>query len=158
LLAVMVAYLLDPIVTLLQRIHVPRGLAIAISMIVAGIVIAALISLLVDRAQDFSANLPNYKTKIQKVSREVRNRIRVLQKKSEDISKTIIPNAPPAKEPIPMRVEQNSTLRDFFFRDLGPFYEYMVLISFFPFLVFFLLAGKEDIYSFVTNLVRARTT
>jgi Predicted permease len=158
LLAIMVAYLLDPLVTFLQRIRFPRGLAIGVSMIVAGVIIAALISLLVDRAQDFSANLPNYKTKIQKVSRDVRGRIRVLQKKSEDISKTIIPNAPAAKEPIPMRVEQNSTLRDFFFRDLGPVYEYMVLISFFPFLVFFLLAEKDDIYAFVTNQVRARTT
>jgi predicted PurR-regulated permease PerM len=156
LLAIMVAYLLDPLATFLQRFRLPRGLAIGFSMIVAGILIAALLSLLFDRAGDFSANLPNYKTKIQKVSRDVRNRIRVLQKKSEDISKTIIPNAP-AREPIPMRVEQNSTLRDFFFRDLGPFYEYMVLISFFPFLVFFLLAGKEDIYAFVINQVRART-
>jgi AI-2 transport protein TqsA len=158
LLAIMVAYLLDPLATLLERIHIPRGLAIGISMIVAGVIIAALISLLVDRAQDFSANLPNYKTKIQKVSRDVRSRIRVLQKKSEDLSKTIIPNQPPAKQAIPMRVEQNSTLRDFFFRDLGPFYEYIVLISFFPFLVFFLLAGKNDIYAFITNQIRARTT
>src|SRR5262249_47863350 len=68
LLAVMVAYLLDPIATFLQRLRIPRALAIAVSMIVAGIIIAAMISLFVDRAQDFSANLPNYKTKIQKVS------------------------------------------------------------------------------------------
>lgn len=158
LLAIMVAYLLDPIATFLQRLRLPRAIAISVSMIVAGVIIAAMISLFVDRAQDFSENLPNYKTKIQKVSRDIRNRVRVLQKKSEDFSKTIIPNAPAAKEPIPLRFEQTSTMRDFFFRDLGPVYEYMVLISFFPFLVYFLLLGKDEVYSFVTSMVRSRTS
>jgi len=154
-LAILVAYLLDPLVEVFLWIRVPRGLAIGLSMIIGGFVIAALITLFVDRTQEFSDNLPQYKTKIQKVSNDIRQRVRTIQKKSEDISKTILPKQP--KQPVPLQVEQQSTLREFFFRDLGPFYEYMVLISFFPFLVYFLLLEKTQLRIFIISLVRSRT-
>ena len=157
LLAIMVAYLLDPLAGLLRRLHLPKSLSIAISMLIAGVVVALLLSLFIDRAQEFSVRLPRYRTKIQKISRDVRNRMRALEKRSEDLSKTIIPAGPQPGPPATVRVEQHSTLRDFFFRDLGPFYEYMVLLSFFPFLVYFLLAEQDTVRTYVSSLVRSRT-
>jgi predicted PurR-regulated permease PerM len=156
LLAVLLAYVLEPLVTLLRRILVPRPLAILIMMLVTGVIVAALVFLFIDRAQEFSDNLPRYGKKIQKISFDIRTRIRNLEKKSQDIGTQILPEA--KKEPQPIKIQQYSSWRDFVFRDLGPFYERLLLISFFPFLVYFLLSEKEQVRTFVAGFIRSRTS
>lgn len=156
LLAVLLAYVLEPLVTLLRRILVPRPLAILIMMLVTGVCVAALVFLFIDRAQEFSDNLPRYGKKIQKISFDIRTRIRNFEKKSQDIGTQILPEA--KKEPQPIKIQQYSSWRDFVFRDLGPFYERLLLISFFPFLVYFLLSEKEQVRTFVAGFIRSRTS
>jgi predicted PurR-regulated permease PerM len=155
-LAVLAAYVLDPFVSLLTRIKLPRSLAILIAMFVAGCVLAVIVAVFVDRIQDFSDSLPNYASKIQKISRSVRNRVYAIEKKSEDISKTILPKTAP--EPKPIATQEYSTWSKFFFRDLGPFYEALILISFFPFLLYFLLYEKDEIRGLFVRFLRNRTS
>ena len=155
LLAVLLAFLLDPFVEALRRWRIPRPIAIGISMIIAALIVGGLIALFLDRAQEFSQNVPQYSKKIQKVSNDIRRRIMALQKKSEDIGKTIIPAS--GEEPKPLVIQQYSTWRDLFFRNLGPFYDYLIIASFFPFLVYFLLREKGQIRFFVSSMVSSRT-
>ncbi|HSP07925.1 MAG TPA: AI-2E family transporter [Acidobacteriota bacterium] len=156
LLAIFLAYMLEPMVNLLRRIHVPRSLAIIFMLLLTGVVFAGMVFLFVDRAQEFSDNLPQYSRKIQKISSDIRSRIRVIEKKSQDIGTTILPQV--KKEPEPIKIQQYSTWREFLFRDLGPVYETLLLISFFPFLVYFLLAEKEQIRSFVAGFIGSKTS
>ena len=156
LLAILIAYLLDPLVNLLRRLRIPRGLAITISMAIAGVILVALLSLVIYRAQQFSENLPRYRTKIQRISNDIWNRIRAIEKQSEDIGKTIMPKA--GRQPQAVRIEQPSTWQQLFFRDLGPLYDYLIQITFFPFLVYFLLSEKTQIRSFISSLIRSRTS
>src|SRR4026207_447526 len=65
--AVLTAYLLDPMATFMQRIKLPRSIAVFLSMMVAAILVVAIVTLFVDRAQEFSDNLPRYRSKIQRV-------------------------------------------------------------------------------------------
>ena len=155
-LAILTAYLLDPFVNLLHRIKVPRGLAIAFSMAVAGLIIASLFSLLVETTQQFSESLPKYATRIQRISNDIWNRVRAIEKRSEDIGKTIMPKA--TREPQAVQIQQPSTWHGLFFRDLGPIYDYLIQITFFPFLVYFLLGEKDRIRAFISQLVRSRTS
>lgn len=156
LLGVLVAFLLDPFVCLLRRLHFPQTIAILAAMAVSGVILALVIALFVDRAQEFTEQLPRYRSKIQKITRDVRNRVLAIQKQSQDIGKTIMP--PTQQQPKPLQIQQYSGLREFLFRDLGPFYDYLIQISFFPFLVYFLLAEKNAIRSFVSRYIRARTS
>ena len=119
LLAVFLAYMLEPLVSMLERIRFPRSIAIMVMMLLTGVVFAGMLLLFVERAQSFSNNLPRYAKRIQKISADVRGRLRTLEKKSEDISITILP--PTKKEPEPVRMQQYSTWRDFLFRDLVRF-------------------------------------
>lgn len=155
LLAVFLAYVLEPFVRMLQRIYFPRGLAIFLMLLVTGVIFAGLVLLFVDRAQDFSANLTQYGKKLQKISSDIRSRLRTLEKRSKDLGTTILPEK---KEPEPIKIQQSSTWKDFFFRDLGPLYETLLLVSFFPFLVYFLLAEKEQIRSFVSSFIGSKTS
>lgn len=154
-LAILIAYMLDPIVNLLRRVRIPRPVAAVFVMLVSGVIVGAMLTLLFDRANEFSENLPKYSTRIQKVSRDIRNRIMVLRKRGEVIGKTILPTT---NEPKPLTIQQYSSYRDFFFRDLGPVYDVLIQVSFFPFLVYFLLMEKEKLQQFVTSLMRSRTS
>ncbi len=149
--AILTAYLLDPMVNLLQRIRIPRSIAIAFSMIVVAVLLTAVVVLFVDRAQDFSDNLPKYRSKIQRVSGSISKRLLALEQKSEDFTKAIIPKT--AKSEKPMLVQQYSGWSDFVLRGVGT---YLIQISFFPFLVYFLLIEKDSIRIFVTGLIRGR--
>lgn len=154
LMAIMTAYLLDPLVSVLRRLRIPRALCITISMLVAGVVVGALLGLFVERAQDFSENLPKYSKKIQKVSYDVRKRFLAFQRRSEDIEKSILPATTQQK---PMIIQEYSTWRDIFFRNLGPVYDYLIVVSFFPFLVYFLLQEKHMIRLFLSGYVSEKT-
>lgn len=156
LLAIFLAYVLEPLVGLLRRIHVPRSLAIILMLILTGVVFGGMVFLFVDRTQEFSENLPQYSRKVQKISSDIRGRLRALEKKSQDIGTTILPQA--KKEPEPIKIQQYSTWRDFLFRDLGPVYETLLLVSFFPFLVYFLLTEKEQVRSFVASFIGSKTS
>lgn len=154
-LAILIAYMLDPIVNWLHQIRIPRAVSAVTVLIVTGLIVAAMVMLFVDRATEFSENWPKYSSRVQKVSRDIRNRITALRKRGEVIGKTILPTP---NEPKPLAVQQSSTYRDFFFRDLGPVYDVLIQASFFPFLVYFLLMERENLQRFVSNLIRKRTS
>jgi AI-2 transport protein TqsA len=151
--AVLTAYLLDPVANLLQRIRFPRSFAILISMMIAAVLVTAIVFLFVVRVQEFSENLPRYRTRIQRVRTIISQRFLALEKKSEDISKTIIPKTSKVEEK-PILVQQYSGWTDFFLRGAG---HYLIQISFFPFLVYFLLIDKDSIRLFVTNRIRGES-
>jgi predicted PurR-regulated permease PerM len=152
-LAILMAYLLDPVVNLLQRIRIPRSIAIFFSMAVATILIAATVMLFLDRVQEFSDNLPRYRSKIQAVTGNISRRIRAFEKRSEDLTKTIIPKTATSDQK-PMLVQQYSGWSDYL---RSGFSAYIFQISFFPFLLYFLLMEKDTIRLFVTNLIRGHT-
>lgn len=154
-LAILVAYVLDPLVNFMGRIKIPRPIAAISVMLIAGLVVSLVVVLIFDRANDFSENLPKYASRIQKASRDVRNRITAIRKQGEVIGKTILP-AP--NEPKPLAIKEYSSYRDFFFRDLGPVYDVLIQVSFFPFLVYFLLLEKESLQTFVSNYIRSKTS
>lgn len=154
-LAVMLSYVLDPIVTFFSRRRVPRPIGILIAFLITAVIFGGLIMLFVERAQDFSKNLPKYRSRIVKVQRDINQKIRMWQKRSEEIGSTIVPQT--TKEPEPMKVQEYSTWGDLLFRELDPVYDSLLLIGFFPFLVYFLLLEKEDIEASLTRILQSQT-
>lgn len=154
-LAIILAYVLDPIVSFFARLHLPRSVGILIAFLVTAIFFGGLIMLFVERAQDFSRNLPKYKTRIVQIQRDIQTRVRTWQKRSEEIGSTIVPQT--TKEPEVIKIQQYSTWRDLLFRELDPVYDSLLLIGFFPFLVYFLLLEKEEIGLFVSSILRSQT-
>jgi predicted PurR-regulated permease PerM len=152
-LAILTAYVLDPLVNWMRRIHIPKTIAIGISMIAVTVLIVAVLTLFISRVQDFTENFPRYKSKIQKVTSSISKRILAIERRSQDISKTIIPKAGPS-QPKPLVVEQTFNWREFLFGNFG---HYLIQVSFFPFLVYFLLNEKASIRNFVTRLLQGRT-
>jgi predicted PurR-regulated permease PerM len=154
-LAIILAYVLDPIVTFFARFRVPRSIGIMIAFLITALIFGGLIMLFVERTQDFAKNLPKYRSRIVKVQRDINQRIRTWQKRSEEIGSTIVPQT--KNEPEPIQIKEYSTWGDLLFRELDPVYDSLLLIGFFPFLVYFLLLEKDEIEELVSNTLRSQT-
>jgi predicted PurR-regulated permease PerM len=155
-LAIITAYMLDPIVGVFERLMLPRWISILVVLLISAFLLAGLVFLLVQRAQDFSNDLPKYRSRIVKIQRDVQNTIRNLQKRSRDIGSTILPQT--KKEPQPITTKEYSSWPDYVFRDLGPVYDKLLMVSFFPFLVYFLLAEKDQIRLLISTSLRSQTS
>ena len=68
LLAVLLAYFLDPVVGVLERIHIPRALGALLVLLAVTAMVGGLGYLVVDRADQFLADWPRYSTILRHVT------------------------------------------------------------------------------------------
>jgi predicted PurR-regulated permease PerM len=124
LLSILLAYFLDPAVELLERIHVPRTVG-AMTMVL--ILIAVLVAGgygLGERTADFAANWPKYGG---------------LEGRVTDIgSEASAARAEVRPDP--------GVVRTLILRSIGSLYALFLEVTFVPFLVFFMLAAKREVW------------
>ena len=140
LLSILLAYLLDPAVEFLERMHVPRTLG---SMVAVLILIAALIAVgyaLSERTADFAANWPKYGAMLRQAATTVEGKISGLENRVSDISTN--PGTAPRAEPR----SDSGIVHNLILRGIGSLYALFLEATFVPFLVFFMLAGKREVW------------
>lgn len=146
LLAVLIAYFLDPAVSVLERIHVPRALGALVVLLGVTALFAGLGYLVVARANQFLADWPHYSGALRKVTTVFDKQLTTLEKGVDAITpageKTRTP--PRAAEPPPVR--------EWLLRGAGSLYSILVVAAFVPFLVFFMLAAKPRIWKATIEL------
>ena len=163
--AVMLAFILEPFVTLLVRIRFPRPLA-------SFVVCAAALSMLYlmglgaySQLSGLAEELPGYSQRIGELVENVSQKVESLEERSYQL---VMParKPPPAAEParkkrrtaevavpvvpgaIPeVRIHADSSpIKDFVSVRLGSFYQIMLMVSFVPFLVYFMLSWHDHIH------------
>ncbi len=141
LLSILLAYMLDPVVELLERFRVPRAVASLLVVLVVLGLLSLLGYLVWDRAERFVAEWPT------KYAPILKHASASLEKKLErfelEVSK-ITPQDQRSRETV--RVQEERTLRTFLLGVLGSLYTVLLVVSFLPFLVFFMLAAKRDVW------------
>jgi predicted PurR-regulated permease PerM len=171
LIAVILAFILEPFVTLLVRIRLPRSLA-SFMVCTGALLFVYLIGLGVySQMAGLIEELPKYTERIgelvDKVSRQVegmeqqtyqilvparqRQESQALPAAPEQSRKKRKPAATPAAATpgvIPeVRIhEDSSPIKDFVTARLGSVYEFMLMTSFVPFLVYFMLSWHDHIH------------
>jgi predicted PurR-regulated permease PerM len=127
-LAILLSFVLAPLVNLLQRIHVPRGVSVVSVVILAFALIFAMGSLLAGQLSQLAGELPNYQSTIsQKIQsfRDAKSGSKTLERASDmlkDLGKeldkpkdasavrpsnpTLSPNSPTPVTPVPVEVRQ----------------------------------------------------
>jgi predicted PurR-regulated permease PerM len=141
LLSILLAYFLDPAVELLERVHVPRTLG---SMTMVLILIAVLVAVgygLGERTADFAANWPKYGGMLKQAANTVEGKIIGLEGRVTDLG----PEAANAARAADVRPDPG-VLRTLIFRGIGSLYALFLEVTFVPFLVFFMLAGKREVW------------
>ena len=167
LLAVMLAFILEPFVILLMRIRFPRSLA---SFVVCAAALSVLYLLGLGAYSQLSGlaqELPRYSQHIGELVENVTQRVEGLEQRTYQlVAPARKPPPPVAPEParkkrrtadstvaatpgaIPeVRIhEDSSPIKEFVAVRLGSFYQIMLMASFVPFLVYFMLSWHDHIH------------
>jgi predicted PurR-regulated permease PerM len=173
-LAILLSLVLAPLVGILQRIHVPRGLAVVSLVVLAFAFIFAMGSLLATQLTQLAGDLPRYQSTIsEKIQsfRDTKTGRGTLERASDmlkDLSKeldkpkdsasprassSIIPNAPGPQTPVPVEVRQPDpgaleSLRTLISPLVHPLATTGIIIIF----VIFILLQREDLRNRVIRL------
>ena len=167
--AVLLAFMLAPLVDLLERVHVPRPLGALFAVCLLGASVYGMGAYGYSKAQDFVDDFPKYKEKIQGTVSRIQEKAEHIQKTAQDITQRPQPQAVPpdaqqsqqpargkrgqAQQPAPqqpppvqtVRVEQSSNWFDTVTAGAGSLTEVILAIGFIPFLVYFMLSWQEHV-------------
>jgi predicted PurR-regulated permease PerM len=146
LLAVLIAYFLDPVVSVFERIHIPRALGSLVVLLAVTAGVVELGYLVVLRANQFLADWPRYSLELRQVTTVFDRQITTLEKGVEAISPTAW------KTKTPTRTVDPPPVREWLLRGAGSLYSILVMATFVPFLVFFMLAAKRRIWKATIEL------
>ena len=140
LLSILLAYFLDPAVELLERMHLPRTLG-AMAMVL--VLIAVLVAVgygLGTRTADFASNWPKYGDLLKQAAGTVEAKIKGIEGQVSQI-------APEGGTATPAEIRtEPGIVRTLIFRGIGSLYALFLEVTFVPFLVFFMLAGKREVW------------
>jgi predicted PurR-regulated permease PerM len=147
LLAALMAYFLDPVVRVFERIHIPRALGALVVMLAVSAILVGLGYLVVLRANQFLEDWPRYSTALRRVTTVFDRQMTSLEKGVEAIAP-----APADKSRPPQRIIEPPPVREWLLRGAGSLYPVLVVAAFVPFLVFFMLAAKPRIWKATIEL------
>jgi predicted PurR-regulated permease PerM len=140
LLAALLAYFLDPVVGFLERIHIPRAIGAVVALLSVTAFFAGMGYLVVLRSNQFLDDWPRYSAILRHVTTAFDRQISSVEKQVEAIAPA------PEKGRIPARASEPPPVREWLFQGVGSLYSFLVVATFVPFLVFFMLATKSRIW------------
>jgi len=140
LLSILLAYFLDPAVEFLEKLSLPRTLG---AMVMVLILIATLAGVgygLWSRTSDFAANWPKYSSVLRQAAGAVQGKIKGIEGQVSQIApeQGVSSSAPAPAEP--------SVVHNLIMRGIGSLYALFLEVTFMPFLVFFMLAEKRQVW------------
>jgi len=142
-LSVLLAYFLDPVVVLLERIHIPRYVGALIVLLVAAAAFTALGYLAVNRMQAFAEAWPRYSAAIQRA-------VQAVNRSLANIERQVLQPGPANRQPqtggATGRGDDGQQLGSLLLRGIGSITSGLFVWAFLPFLVLFMLAGKAKLW------------
>ena len=147
LLAVLMAYFLDPVVGVFERIHIPRALGALVVMLAVTAMLAGLGYLVVLRADQFIEDWPRYSEVLRHATTAFDRQLSTVEKGVDAISP-----ATGKGQRTPPRTVEPPPVREWLLRGVGSLYSILLVATFVPFLVFFMLAAKPRIWKATIEL------
>lgn len=145
--SILIAFVLDPGVRLMERIHIPRWLGALLMMLLALGIFYLVIYGIYDRVMTFIREFPTYAEPLRHLVAEIQR----LAKRVETSTSNIV--VPPQQPNLPtIRLQQESHWGQYLLRGIGSVYTFIVTVMFIPFLVFFMLTAKEHLWAGTLNL------
>ncbi len=148
LVAVLLAYFLDPVVTFLEDLHMPRALGSLVVVLLLVIAVGVLAWLLVDRIDHFGADWPKYRAPLKQAAEALERRMERFEARVSEI-------APEERGRPILEVTAPHPVRTALFNRLSSLYTAILGAAFVPFLIFFMLASKRQVWHSTMQLFPA---
>jgi predicted PurR-regulated permease PerM len=142
LLAILLAYFLDPIVEFLERMRMPRTIASMITVLFLIGILGAVGYGLYSRTSDFAANWPKYSGTLRKAVNSVETKLNGIERQVSE------PSEAPAQQKGPSKTVAGAenALRATVVHIIGSLSGLVLEVTFVPFLVFFMLSEKQAVW------------
>lgn len=147
--AVLMAYFLDPVVGWLERVRISRALGSLLVVLFTLAVFAVFGWLLVDRADQFGQDWPKYRAPLRAATVAIESRMAALEQHVSEIE----PTEKPGQQIV--AVTESHPFRSVLVGRLGSLSEFVLAATFMPFLVFFMLAAKRQVWHATMQLFPA---
>jgi predicted PurR-regulated permease PerM len=145
--SILIASVLDPGVRVMETYRFPRWLASLIMVLLMLAVAYLVIYAISVRAQAFYEALPKLVERLKQITAH----IQVTAHKFQQSTQTIMPASTEPNMPT-VRLQQESPWAQFLLRGIGSVYAFTVTVMFIPFLVFFMLTSKNQMWVASLNL------
>jgi len=138
LVSILLAFILTPVVDLLAKLRVPNWLGSLIATLLLIAVLYGLFTVSYNRGMAFLQDLPQYSGELRKVVGHVRQKAEKIQKTTE--STIGDKHRPPSSENTP-----SINITGWIASNVGPITEIVFIVSFIPFLVYFMLSWQDHV-------------
>lgn len=143
LVSILITFLLDPIVEWLEMFRVPRAVG-ALIMVFLGLVLVSVLGyLLYDRGVQFAEDWPKYSQILKTAAKQVGERFERVERGIREITEVAQPKQRGVRE---VRVAEETAVSSYLLRGIGSIYSFLVTVAFIPFLVYFMLTAKRDLW------------
>jgi predicted PurR-regulated permease PerM len=139
-LAGFLAILFDPMVVILEKLHLPRSVAAA-GIVLAGMGLIGLLGyVLYGRAMSFAEELPVYASKVQQTIEPISKKIQNFQQSAGNLANDVH-----ATKKVPeVRLQESPTWPDYLVRGVGSVWGALIIAGVVPFLTFFMLCTRDQ--------------
>jgi len=137
--AVLLAFVLAPVVDALTDFRIPRPVSSATAVCLLVITLALLTYFSYSRALDFVSQVPEYRTRLRHIINELRQRAEQFERTTE----TVLPPEPTDDHSVTLR--QRNTLGSLISDNMSTVSETVLAITFVPFLTFFMLSWQDHV-------------
>jgi predicted PurR-regulated permease PerM len=145
--SMLLAFVLEPLVSQLRRIKVPRSAGALFAVLLMLGTFVCLTYFFYNRAVDFATQLPQYSGRI----RDTVGRFRQQTSKIEESTRSMM-SSPDGKKPMLVEVREATGLSGLISAGAGTLGEVIGAIGFIPFLVFFMLTWKDHAHAATVRL------
>src|SRR5438309_8745455 len=135
LVSVLLAFILAPVVELLMRLRLPRGVAAAVAVLLLLVIVSGIISFSYNQAANFLEDLPKNTSTIREQVMRFRKKAETLQALNPEQDKGVV------------NVHATSNWTEILTRGFGSVSQAVLAASFVPFLVFFMLTWQHHVRS-----------
>jgi len=138
--SVLIAYFLDPLVSWLEAIRIPRALGSLLIVLLTLTLVAFLGWTLIERLDQFGADWPQYRAPLKATSEMITARVDLFEARVSEIE--------PASKAGPrvVAVTEPHPVRTALLGRLSSVYAFILAATFVPFLLFFMLAAKQQVW------------
>src|SRR5208282_5749339 len=147
--SVLLAYFLDPVVTWMEEWHIPRALGSLLVVLFSLSLMMVMVWTLVERVDQFGRDWPNYQKPLRAAANVVEKRLETFEAHVSEIEPT-----QKSGERI-VEVAESHPVRTALISRLGSLYSFILAATFVPFLLFFMLAGKRQVWHATMQLFPA---
>src|ERR1035437_7625516 len=134
------AILFDPVVIILEKLHLPRSVAAA-GIVLAGMSLVGLLGyVLYGKAMSFAEELPVYASKVQQTVEPISKKIQTFQQSAGNLANDVHVT----KKVPEVRLQQSPTWPDYLVRGVGSVWGALIIAGVVPFLTFFMLCTKDQ--------------